>query len=59
MKAKISDTLHQPWLKWTLIGVLLIFILYIVFVIRYNIIRRKRRKNRKDSDGIVRTIYKK
>ncbi|MDD6189671.1 MAG: D-alanyl-D-alanine carboxypeptidase [Clostridiales bacterium] len=44
LKAEIKNTLNKSWVKWLIAGFVLVLILYFVFVIRYNIIRRKRRK---------------
>ncbi len=44
MQARVKETLSSRWLKLTLLGVVLILALYIAFVIRYNVIRAKRRK---------------
>jgi D-alanyl-D-alanine carboxypeptidase (penicillin-binding protein 5/6) len=47
MKARIRNTLNQTWVKWTIAFVVLIFAAYIAFVIRYNYIRNKRKKELK------------
>ena len=44
MQARIRETLSSRWLKLTILIVVLIVALYIAFVIRYNVIRAKRRK---------------
>lgn len=44
MKARIRDTFRKPWLKWTLLGILFIFLLYLAFIIRYNILKHRHKK---------------
>lgn len=44
LKHEINNLLHKSWVKWLVIGFIIILILYFVFIIRYNAIRRKRRK---------------
>jgi D-alanyl-D-alanine carboxypeptidase (penicillin-binding protein 5/6) len=47
MKAKIRETLDKVWVKLTIALVIVIFAAYVSFVIRYNYIRNKRRKEMK------------
>lgn len=49
IKARISHTLSQPLARIIIVAVFLVIALYIIFVVRYNIIRRKRRKAMKSS----------
>jgi len=58
MKARIKETLRQAWLKWVLGGIFFIFLLYAAFVIRYNILRARHRKRRRQAyeAGIISTI---
>ncbi len=44
LKQEFNNTLNKSWVKWLILGFIVILVLYFVFVIRYNIIRRKRRK---------------
>ena len=44
MKSRIRNTFKKPWLKWTIIGILFIFLLYIAFIIRYNILKYRHKK---------------
>ena len=44
IKNQIHEVLSQSWVKWTFFGFIAILVLYFVFVIRYNIVKRKRRR---------------
>ena len=44
MKSRIRNTFKKPWLKWTIIGILFVFLLYIAFIIRYNILKYRHKK---------------
>ena len=44
LKSELQNTLSKTWVKWLIIGFIAILILYFAFVIRYNTIRRRRRK---------------
>lgn len=44
MKSRIKDTLRKPWVKWTIFGILFIFLLYIAFIVRYNILKYRHKK---------------
>ena len=44
MKSEIKNTLNKTWVKWVIVALIAIVILYFAFVIRYNTIRRRRRK---------------
>ncbi len=44
MKSRVKETFRKPWLKWTLIGILIIFLLYIAFIVRYNILKIRHKK---------------
>ncbi|MBR5708154.1 MAG: D-alanyl-D-alanine carboxypeptidase [Oscillospiraceae bacterium] len=44
MKSRIKATFQKPWLKWTILGILFIFLLYIAFIIRYNILKYRHKK---------------
>lgn len=44
MKSRIKDTLRKPWVKWTIFGILFIFLLYIAFIVRYNILKYRHMK---------------
>lgn len=47
VKHKVWQTLDQTWLKITIAVILLLFLGYIAFVIRYNILRKRRREGAK------------
>ena len=44
IKNEIHGVLSQSWVKWTFFGFVSILVLYFIFVIRYNIVKRKRRR---------------
>lgn len=44
VKSEIQNTLNKSWVKWLIVGLIVILVLYIAFIIRYNTIRRRRRK---------------
>lgn len=44
VKSEIRNTLDKTWVKWLIVGLIFIIVLYIAFIIRYNAIRRRRRK---------------
>ena len=44
IKNEIHNALSQSWVKWTFFGFIAIIVLYFVFVIRYNTLKRKRRR---------------
>jgi len=44
MKSEIQNTLNKTWVKWLIVGLIVIIVLYFAFIIRYNTIRRRRRK---------------
>ena len=44
VKSELQNTLNKPWVKWLIVGLIIILVLYIAFIIRYNTIRRRRRK---------------
>ncbi len=44
VKFQIQNTLNKTWVKWLIVGLIVIIVLYIAFIIRYNTIRRRRRK---------------
>ncbi|MBR6521072.1 MAG: D-alanyl-D-alanine carboxypeptidase [Oscillospiraceae bacterium] len=43
-KSEVSNTLDKTWVKWTIIGLIIVIVIYIALIIRYNAIRRRRRK---------------
>lgn len=44
LKYSLKNVMNQTWVKLLIIGFIFILVLYFVFVIRYNTIRRRRRK---------------
>ncbi len=44
MQHEIQNTLNKSWVKWLIVGLIFIIVIYIAFIIRYNTIRRRRRK---------------
>ncbi len=44
IKSEIHNVLSQPWVKWTFFGFVTILVLYFIFVIRYNVVKHKRRR---------------
>lgn len=44
MKSRIKATLKKPWVKWTLIGILIIILLFFAFIARYNILKLRHRR---------------
>ncbi len=58
-KYLISNFLSNRWVKFALIGVVILIILYIILVIRYNIIRSRRIEAAKKNKGTANSMPKK
>ena len=60
MKQRVKDTLSSKWFLLGCLGLVLVFGLYIAFVVRYNLVRARRRRALRESDeNAVRTIPRK
>ena len=44
VRSEIFKLLNNSWFKWLVLGLVVVLVLYFALVIRYNIIRRRRRK---------------
>ena len=49
IKAKISETLRQPIARIIIVAIVLLIVFYIILIIRYNAIRKRRRKAMNDT----------